>query len=274
MIDYNSFRHALTSVYDTGEANAIARLVYEKCCSLSLADIYACKDTQLSAETYEVLQKTLERLLLHEPVQYVLGEAEFCGRRFSVNRNVLIPRPETEELCRLVKASEGMRILDACTGSGCIAITLALDIKGSQVCAFDISQPALDVAQQNAKALGANVNFYVADALSLDDVNDKFDAIVSNPPYICEREKAEMNANVLDYEPSGALFVSDENPIVFYRAITDFASRNLKLNGKLYFEVNPKFADEIGKYISCKGFATVNIHLDSFGKKRFIEAQL
>ena len=276
MICYNDFRQRLASVYDAAEASAIARLVYEKRCSLSLADILVGKDKQLSADTYEDLEKTLLRLVESEPVQYVLGFAEFCGREFEVNPSVLIPRPETEELCRLVKPMKDVRILDACTGSGCIAITLAASMENAEVWAFDISEEALEVARRNAKSADKNVHFLQCDALKMEEKLDDetFDIIVSNPPYVCEKERISMDRNVLEHEPGLALFVPDDNPLLFYTAITRYAARHLRPNGRLYFEINPKYADEIGDFVNLQGFTQVNIISDSFGKSRFVEARI
>lgn len=276
MICYNDFRQRLASLYDAAEASAIARLVYEKRCSLSLADILVGKDKQLSADTYEDLEKTLLRLVESEPVQYVLGFAEFCGREFEVNPSVLIPRPETEELCRLVKPMKDARILDACTGSGCIAITLAASMENAEVWAFDISEEALEVARRNAKSADKNVHFLQCDALKMEEKLDDetFDIIVSNPPYVCEKERISMDRNVLEHEPGLALFVPDDNPLLFYTAITRYAARHLRPNGRLYFEINPKYADEIEDFVNLQGFTQVNIISDSFGKSRFVEARI
>lgn len=276
MICYNDFRQRLASVYDAAEASAIARLVYEKRCSLSLADILVGKDKQLSADTYEDLEKTLLRLVESEPVQYVLGFAEFCGREFEVNPSVLIPRPETEELCRLVKPMKDARILDACTGSGCIAITLAASMENAEVWAFDISEEALEVARRNAKSADKNVHFLQCDALKMEEKLDDetFDIIVSNPPYVCEKERISMDRNVLEHEPGLALFVPDDNPLLFYTAITCYAARHLRPNGRLYFEINPKYADEIEDFVNLQGFTQTNIISDSFGKSRFVEARI
>lgn len=276
MICYNDFRQRLASVYDAAEASAIARLVYEKRCSLSLADILVGKDKQLSADTYEDLEKTLLRLVESEPVQYVLGFAEFCGREFEVDPSVLIPRPETEELCRLVKPMKDARILDACTGSGCIAITLAASMGNAEVWAFDISEEALEVARRNAKSADKNVHFLQCDALKMEEKLDDetFDIIVSNPPYVCEKERISMDRNVLEHEPGLALFVPDDNPLLFYTAITRYAARHLRPNGRLYFEINPKYADEIEDFVNLQGFTQTNIISDSFGKSRFVEARI
>ena len=297
MTDYKTFRNQLASVYAPNEAAAIARLVFEKVCGLSLADVYAGKDTELFADTEEVLQKTLARLMNNEPVQYVLGVADFCGREFAVNPDVLIPRPETEELCAMVKLSEGSRVLDVCTGSGCIAITLALSAKNVEVKAFDISEAAVATATVNAARLGADVDFFVADALQMDEGESSrfkvqssrfkvqssrfkvqssrsFDVIISNPPYICENERQQMERNVLDYEPDKALFVPDSDPLLFYRAITDYAATHLYDNGRLYFEVNPRYADEVAAYATKCGFAHTKVVMDSFGKKRFVEGMV
>ena len=231
---YNDMWRQLTQVYDEGEAQAIARMVYEVRYGLTLSDIYIGKDTQLSLDCQTELEEITKRLIEHEPVQYILGQADFCGRTFHVEPGILIPRPETEHLCRLITKHVAIgfpnrTILDIGTGSGCIAITLALDIPNSQVTAWDISPIALRVAKGNAEQLGANVNVIENDMLQQTyQVAPQWDLIVSNPPYICDSEAEEMEANVLDYEPEIALFVPDDDPLLFYRAIAQLRQSALQ----------------------------------------------
>ena len=219
------------------------------------------------------------RLEKAEPVQYVLGVADFCGRQFHVAPGVLIPRPETAELCQLIAKDGGRNILDIGTGSGCIAITLALNIPGSKVTAWDISGAALSIAKGNAKSLGANVVFEHQDALNISLTShlspltsELWDVIVSNPPYICRREADEMEKNVLEYEPDTALFVPDDDPLLFYRHIMNYAQSSLRSGGRLYFEINPLYADSIVEQLQQLDFTDVDKINDQFAKARFIKA--
>ena len=291
-MNYNELWHQLAPLYGDGEAKAIAQMVYEVRYGLSLSDLYLGKDTQLSADDQAELQEIGKRLQQNEPVQYVLGEAMFCGRTFHVEPGILIPRPETEHLCRLITQSAVLpstpRVLDIGTGSGCIAITLALDIPGAQVTAWDISPVALRVASDNAQRLGANVNVKEVDMLSVpysppfdcvphsylqvgEGVGGGFDLIVSNPPYICDSEAEQMEANVLDYEPEIALFVPDDNPLQFYVPIMNYAQSALHPGGQLWLETNPLYEEMIEERLLELGFDVI-AHDDQFGKTRFIQA--
>ena len=315
-MNYNELWHQLAPLYGDGEAKAIAQMVYEVRYGLSLSDIYLGKDTQLSADCQAELEEIAKRLADHEPVQYVLGVADFCGRTFHVEPGILIPRPETEHLCRLIieransqkPMANGQKILDIGTGSGCIAITLALDIPDSHVTAWDISPTALRVAKANAQRLGAKVTFEEQDILSapstpsfrrgmgggsffkgmgggssfrrgmgggssLKGMGGGFSLIVSNPPYICDSEADLMEANVLDYEPALALFVPDDDPLKFYRAIAGLGQRLLNEGGWLYFEINPLYVNELCELLRTMSYHDINIHEDQFGKQRFIRAQ-
>ena len=282
---YEQLCQRLFNVYDAGEAKAIVRWVLDVRFGLSTADIYCGKVTQLSSNDQAELEKIMLRLEKAEPVQYVLGVADFCGRQFHVAPGVLIPRPETSELCRIIeeggtrKEEREYQILDIGTGSGCIAITLALDIPDSKVTAWDISDAALSIAEGNAKALGANVTFQHQDALNIScssflvpPSSINWDVIVSNPPYICRREADEMEENVLKYEPDTALFVPDDDPLLFYRHIMNYAKWALKQGGRLYFEINPLYADSIVEQLLQLGFADAEKINDQFGKTRFIKA--
>ena len=271
-MNYEQLCQRLTSVYEAGEAKAIVRLVFEVRFGLSMPDIYCGKVTQLSPNDQAELEKIMLRLEKAEPVQYVLGVTDFCGRQFHVAPDVLIPRPETAELCHFIVEDGGSDILDIGTGSGCIAITLALDIPDSKVTAWDISDDALNIAKGNAKALGANVVFEHQDALSIPNSSNQWDVIVSNPPYICRKEADKMEKNVLEYEPDTALFVPDDDPLLFYRHIMNYAHTALRSGGRLYFEINPLYADSIVEQLQTLGFTDIAKINDQFAKARFIKA--
>ena len=271
-MNYEQLCQRLSNIYDAGEAKAIVRWVLDVRFGLSTADIYCGKVTQLSPNDQAELEKIMLRLEKAEPVQYVLGVADFCGRQFHVAPGVLIPRPETAELCHLIAKDGGHNILDIGTGSGCIAITLALDIPDSKVTAWDISDTALSIAEGNAKSLGVQVNFEHQDALNISITSKYWDVIVSNPPYICRKEADEMEENVLKYEPDTALFVPDDDPLLFYRHIMNYAHSALRSGGRLYFEINPLYADSIVEQLQQLGFSDVAKINDQFAKARFIKA--
>lgn len=268
---YRELWRTLEPLYGNGEARAITDYVLDVCFGLSKADILCGAVEEMTAEKTAELNKIFGRLTEGEPVQYVLGRAEFCGRWFSVRPGVLIPRPETEELCAWItadsKASASPKVLDIGTGSGCIAITLQLDMPESKVTAWDISADALDVARENAQQLGANVNFVKQDALNAKPEGE-WDVIVSNPPYICEKEKKDMAVNVLEHEPHKALFVPDADPLLFYRAITRLAVQTLNKGGRLYFEINPIYADDTCRMMQAEGMTAVELRSDMYGKQR------
>lgn len=268
---YRELWRTLEPLYGNGEARAITDYVLDVCFGLSKADILCGAVEEMTAEKTAELNKIFGRLTESEPVQYVLGRAEFCGRWFSVRPGVLIPRPETEELCAWItadsKASASPKVLDIGTGSGCIAITLQLDMPESKVTAWDISADALDVARENAQQLGANVNFVKLDALNAKPEGE-WDVIVSNPPYICEKEKKDMAVNVLEHEPHTALFVPDADPLLFYRAITRLAVQTLSKGGRLYFEINPIYADDTCHMMRAEGMTAVELRSDMYGKQR------
>lgn len=268
---YRELWRTLEPLYGNGEARAVTDYVLDVCFGLSKADIMCGAVEEMTAEKAAELNKIFGRLMEGEPVQYVLGRAEFCGRWFSVRPGVLIPRPETEELCAWItadsKASGSPKVLDIGTGSGCIAITLQLDMPESNVTAWDISADALDVARENAQLLGANVNFVRQDALNAKPEGE-WDVIVSNPPYICEKEKKDMAVNVLEHEPHTALFVPDADPLLFYRAITRLAVQTLNKGGRLYFEINPIYADDTYRMMQAEGMTAVELRSDMYGKQR------
>ena len=287
---YRKLWQRLVPLYDNDEAKAIARMVFEIRYGLTLSDLLMERDADLPQEELEQLAHRLEQ---GEPVQYVLGEAEFCERRFYVEPGILIPRTETQWLCDLVTHSQGYpphkaRILDIGTGSGCIACTIALNLKDQdvEVTGWDISGKALNIAQRNAKRLGAKVTFEQVDVLSIsplltspdkggttDNGRPSWDLIVSNPPYVCEHERQQMERNVLDWEPEEALFVPDNDPLLFYRSIAIYAQRALKEKGWLYFEINPLYANELVEMLSKMSYHDIEIKNDQFGKQRFIRAR-
>lgn len=268
---YRELWRTLEPQYGNGEARAITDYVLDVCFGLSKADILCGAVDEMTAEKTAELNKIFGRLTEGEPVQYVLGRAEFSGRWFNVRPGVLIPRPETEELCAWItsdsKASCSPKVLDIGTGSGCIAITLQLDMPESKVTAWDISADALDVARENAQQLGANVNFVKQDTLNAKPEGE-WDVIVSNPPYICEKEKKDMAVNVLEHEPHTALFVPDAAPLLFYRAITRLAVQTLSKGGRLYFEINPIYADDTCRMMRAEGMTAVELRSDMYGKQR------
>lgn len=289
MKTYQQLWQSITTLYEAGEAQAIVRTVLDVKYGMTLTDIICGKVNELSADEERKLEEIIRRLQKGEPVQYVLGEADFAGRTFHVEPGVLIPRPETAELCEWIKKdatenkgiTEGekeentIRILDICTGSGCIAITLGLDIGGSEVTGWDISEDALKIAQGNVALLDAgNVKIEYQDALKLAETSDagRWNIIVSNPPYICENEKADMEKNVLEHEPGIALFVPDEEPLKFYRAIAEYASSALKSGGALYFEINPIYEKETREMLEGLGFKAIDTKEDAFGKQRMMRA--
>ena len=268
----------LVPIYGEGEAKAIARTVYEQCYGLTMADLCMGRDADLPAEELETMAERLERM---EPVQYVTGLADFCGRSFLVDERVLIPRPETEELCQWIiaevtdnrLASDRLSMLDIGTGSGCIAITLAAAWPQATVTAWDMSEDALQVAAENARRQGVSICFEQQDALHPNaSGSSKYDLIVSNPPYICHKESTSMERNVLDYEPHTALFVPDDDPLLFYRAIAQYACSALHDGGSLYFEVNPLYVNDLQKMFSMMSYHDIKTQYDAYGKTRMIRA--
>ena len=296
---YNQLWKRLTAIYNEREAQAIVRTVLDALFGMSLTDICLGKVTQLSADDTTRLEKIMQRLEKSEPVQYVLGSEWFAGRLFDVAPGVLIPRPETEELVKWTcdeakekekednsKEERGKEekevskkgeeaphpsILDIGTGSGCIAITVALALPQARVTAWDISTDALAIAAGNAHRLGASVRFEHQNALSAPDDEERWDVIVSNPPYICDRECADMSDNLLSYEPELALFVPDSDPLLFYRAIARYASKALKPGGRLLFETNTAYAHEVAQVMADEGFTAIEVRNDCFGKPRMVK---
>lgn len=274
---YRDICQFLCCRYDEGEARAVARYLLEVGYGLSVSDILCGAVEQLPQAE---LKEKMQRLADGEPVQYVVGTAEFCGRRFHVAPGVLIPRPETAELCQWIieETRGGLPILDIGTGSGCIAITLALDIPNAEVEAWDISLEALTIAHKNANTLNANVTFKEKDIIkcSIAPVlaEHKVSVIVSNPPYIVPSESAAMSETVLNHEPDIALFTPEDDPLKFYRAISGYAKTALLPQGKLYFEINPLFAQQLEALLKKQGFGDITFKNDQYGKQRFVRATL
>jgi release factor glutamine methyltransferase len=258
------------SFYSKEEAENLVFWLFETHFSLKRADLQ-----QVVSNTVETtrLLADFQRLLRGEPIQYILGEAPFYGRSFAVTRDTLIPRNETEELVhRILKenSTPGLRVLDLGTGTGCIPISLALELSSPEVYAMDVSAAALEVARQNAATLGAPVQFIEGSLLEKPLELPKMDLIVSNPPYVPLHDQAEMHANVVDFEPHLALFVPDEDPLVFYRAIGIWGQQLLKSGGKLYLEIYENLADELVQLLLSQGYEYLQVHQDLNGKNRMI----
>jgi release factor glutamine methyltransferase len=258
------------------EIQSLVYLIIEHEFSISRTDILAEKKINISAQQEITLKEIINRVNGHEPVQYILGEAEFFGRKFKVNPSVLIPRPETEELIGVIKSyvakqKGSLRILDIGAGSGCIPITLALEIKNVQVNSSDISKQALKTARQNAHELNAAVNFIYHDILNEDLPFDQIDIIVSNPPYITESEGLTMEKNVLNHEPHLALFVPDKDPLVFYREIAEKGTKVLTSGGLIAVEINERFGLEVASLLSARNYKDVEVIKDINGKDRIVK---
>jgi release factor glutamine methyltransferase len=267
---YREILHKLKSLHEDREAKEIAFIILEETLSVEREEILADKKTELSSETEVWLKRVIQDVSDGKPVQYATGKAYCYGRSFIVNPSVLIPRQETEELLFRViedhrEASEA-DILDMGTGSGCIAITLALDLPGSRVWALDNDPEALKAARINARTLNARVHLFTFDMLSRDSLPGLYDVIVSNPPYVTESEKMQMHKQVLNHEPPAALFVPDDDPLLFYRHIAKKALDSLHHHGKLYFEINERFAREISGLLKSSGYKEITL-FDGLNKK-------
>lgn len=274
-ISPNELRNRLKICYSASEAAALARIL---CCEMleqRTTDYVLDEPLDLDEEQGERIEESITRLLRFEPIQYIQRKARFLGRDFHVEPGVLIPRPETEELVErmLKEVPAKARIADIGTGSGCIAVTLALEVPGAQVQAWDISEAALQVAKQNAQALQANVDFIQRDVLVWEpEEREALDIIVSNPPYVTEAERGEMEPNVLLYEPEGALFVPNNDPLRFYRRIGQLGRDLLVPGGKLYFEINRAYGEETCALLRRQGYTDVHTDKDLSGNDRFVIA--
>lgn len=273
-------QNTLKDLYPPSEIKAFTRLIMERVCDIQPHQFLLCKDRELSGKEKEEIYNIVDRLTKYEPIQYIFGKTDFYGFEFQVNPSVLIPRPETEELVEMIVREylgKDVAILDIGTGSGCIAITLKKLLKDADVSAIDISPEALKVAERNAMNNRVSVFFYERNILEPfrtgDSLEEDFDVIVSNPPYVMEKEKAEMEKNVLDYEPQLALFVSDNDPLIYYRNIARFAEQKLKKKGYLYFEINSKLGNEVVEMLRLLEFKNVELIQDLSGNDRFVKAQ-
>ena len=271
----NFLKNELKAHFSPEEISSLTRLILEKEFSIPLADIFTCKFNHLSDAQVKKLGEIIGKLKQAEPIQYILGETDFLGLPFYLDSSVLIPRPETEELVQWVMDSTNnapAKILDIGTGSGCIAVTLAKKLPLVEVHAWDISQAALELARKNAERNGARVFFSEKDILQESVPEEKFDIIVSNPPYVTESEKVGMEENVLRFEPHLALFVPDGNALVFYEKIADFARVALNRGGKLFFEINREKGEQIETLLRQKGFKNIERVKDISGNERMIKA--
>ena len=273
---YTEAVRRLNAVCPQGEARAIVRALLEDAFGVGMNDVYADKVRQFSADEVRDFNSMLLRLEKGEPVQYVTGKARFGNLTLHVDESVLIPRPETLELAQWAEkeCKAGAEILDIGTGSGCLAIFLALNVKNARVTAVDISTSALETAKSNAAQCGADIDFIQADVLNPATLPaGKYDLIISNPPYVCESEKEGMERNVLDHEPATALFVDDNRPLLFYDAIARLAARSLAPGGMVMVEINRRFPEETAELFRQHGFANVEVRKDMEGNPRMIKAK-
>lgn len=270
-------RRRLEPVYGTGETQAIIRIIFRYLFGWSAVDMFMHDDAEIGPEAQEAINHIVKRLEDHEPIQYITGIAPFYGMEFHVDRRVLIPRPETEQLVDMIvdryNSQEDLKVLDICTGSGCIAIALARNLPFSQVTALDDSPGAIEVAQENARRLKAKIKFVTADIFDYSTAADEYDIVVSNPPYVDESEKKDMDANVLDYEPGHALFVPDDNPLLYYSRIAEVAYNGLKPDGTLWLEINPLHAEALKALLASHGYTDISLINDIHGRVRFASAR-
>lgn len=269
-------REALHGVCSDAEALSLAKMLLVDVFGFSTLELYGGKDRSFSENEQTHLADIVRRLQNHEPVQYIIGKENFMGLVFEVDANVLIPRPETQELVQWILEDYQLdgcrRILDIGTGSGCIPISLAYFIKGAEVEAWDVSAGALKVARRNATRNQVKVTFKEQDVFAAVPSSSQYDVIVSNPPYITEKEKVDMENNVLDWEPSIALFVPDSDPLLFYRKIAELGLKMLVPEGALYFEINRAYGAMMKSMLSNMGYRHVELRKDMFGNDRMIKA--
>ena len=274
------FSEQLSTIYDANEVNSLCMMVLENVVNISPAKIKAFPATEISTPDNEIIANILTRLATGEPIQYILGYTEFYGLTFKVNSSVLIPRPETEELVEWIISSVGSSelavglFLDIGTGSGCIPISLKKNLPDAEVSAIDISPEALQTAKENAELNKVVVNFIQDDILNpkSEILNSKFEIIISNPPYVTLEDKKLMHANVTDFEPHTALFVPEDDPLIFYKAIADFAANHLEKGGLLFLEINESYGEQIVKLLNGKQFINIELRKDMSGKDRMIKA--
>lgn len=270
-------RSRLTPVYGGSEASWLLRIIMEHIKGWNQVELLMRADKEVSDFTVTRVNEVIDRLLAYEPIQYIFGDTYWHGMTLKVSPAVLIPRPETEELVDIITKDNpqpDLRVLDVCTGSGCIAIALAKFMNFPEVTAIDISDRAIAVAKENAALQKVKVDFQTADALDLGAaLTAKYDIVVSNPPYVMDKEKSAMDANVLDHEPAIALFVPDSDPLKFYKAIADYAADALTDDGRLYFELNPLTADSLKDWMQQSGWRDVSLLPDLHAKTRFMIAR-
>lgn len=274
------FLEALSFLYDEKEIESFFYIVLEQFHDKKRIDLALHPEMEMTATDVNKWESVVADLKTHKPIQYILGATEFYGLQFLVNEHTLIPRPETEELVDLIIKEEAkakiqkpiVRILDIGTGSGCIAISLAKHISNAEVFAIDVSEKALVTAKLNAEINKVNIAFIQKNILNTEDLEQQFDIIVSNPPYVRMLEKAEINKNVLDYEPHLALFVDDNDALLFYRKIAELAKINLSENGNLYFEINQYLGKETVALLEDLGFRNVALHKDIYNNDRMIKS--
>ena len=277
----NIYHLELDPLFPKEEVDSFFYLVIDHYLGLERFVLAVQPNLVVSKDNEEPLFYALSQLKQERPIQYILGKAHFCELEFRVDEDVLIPRPETEELVYWIineigtqNSLEEIKILDIGTGSGCIAISLAKNLPNAKVYALDISKKALQVAEQNAMANEVDIVFLEADFLSIEGFKDKFDVIVSNPPYVRELEKLEMKNNVVEHEPGLALFVSDQDPLVFYKKITRFALSHLEKSGVLFFEINQYLGEEMKQLLEAENFSEIELRKDMFGNDRMLKGQL
>lgn len=269
-------KQTLQGYYPDSEIMPLARLLLTQVFGMSVVELYAGKDTVFSANEQKQLDDILIRLQKQEPVQYIIGSEEFYGLTFEVNEQVLIPRPETRELVDWIIQDHPhgrVKILDIGTGSGCIAISLAKNLEVAEVASWDVSEGALQVAGRNCRRNGVQVKLEQRDVLHTSPTGELFDVIVSNPPYITEKEKADMDANVLEWEPGLALFVPDDNPLLFYRKIAELGRDMLVPGGTLYFEINREYGRQTVDMLTGLEYKHIELRKDIFQNDRMIKAE-
>ncbi|HWD87239.1 MAG TPA: peptide chain release factor N(5)-glutamine methyltransferase [Mucilaginibacter sp.] len=277
-----AFQKALSGVYDEKEIASLCNIVLSDVASISSSKAKALPELELSAEHLNSIDKILAELKIGKPIQYILGHTEFFGLDFKVNPSVLIPRPETEELVEWVISSVGSfelaagNILDIGTGSGCIAISLKKNLPGFSVSAMDIAPDALQTAKANAESNQVEIDFVQNDILNnkFEIEHSKFEIIVSNPPYVTFADKRQMHTNVTDFEPHIALFVPEDDPLIFYKAIADFALNNLENGGMLFFEINENYGKQIVDLLNNKSFKNIELRKDMSGRNRMIKGYI
>ncbi len=274
---YEQTTTQLASIYNAEESRQLAKMLLEEALHIPFEKVLTDANIGLKNALIADMETKMEQLLRFTPIQYVLGKAHFYGRDFLVNSNVLIPRQETEELVQEILIDNkrpNLKVLDIGSGSGCIGVTLALELDNAVVSAIDIDEQALEVTMQNAQEKGAKIHGILKDILDLEELPEHYDIIVSNPPYVMEMEQQQMHANVMDFEPHKALFVADNDPLIFYKKIISLAKNHLSENGRLYFEINERFGQEILSLCKAGDFAYAKLIKDMNGKDRIVKATL